>query len=46
VNPHGEKVILSIRLPLQRHGRASVTVLGGISDGGVPHTSILNVGTE
>jgi hypothetical protein len=46
VDPEGKKVILSIRVPLQRPGRPSVTVLGGISDSGDTHTSIWNVGTQ
>jgi len=46
VDPQGNKVILSIRVPLQRAGRPSVIVLGGITDDGVTHTTTMNVGSE
>jgi len=46
VDQQGNKVILRIRVPLQRLGRASVMVLGGITDDGVTHTEITNVGPE
>jgi len=38
VDPKGNKVILSLRVPLQRPGKPSVTVLGRIGDGGVIHS--------
>ena len=38
VDPNGNKVILSLRVPLQRPGGASVIVLGGIGDDGVTQT--------
>lgn len=41
--PNGDKVILSLRVPLQRPGKPSVIVLGGIGDGGVTHTITMNV---
>jgi RNA polymerase sigma factor (sigma-70 family) len=46
VDQQGNKVILRIRVPLQRPDRASVMVLGGINDDGVTHTEITNVGSE
>ncbi len=46
VDPHGNKVILRIRVPLQGLGRASVMVLGAIDDGGVVQTELINVGPE
>jgi RNA polymerase sigma factor (sigma-70 family) len=44
--PKGEKVILSLWVPLQRPGRPSVIVLGGIGDGGVTHTITMNVSAD
>jgi hypothetical protein len=46
VDPQGKKVILSLRVPLQRPGRPSVIVLGGIGDNGVTHTIIMNVNPD
>jgi hypothetical protein len=46
VDLQGGKVILSLRVPLQRTGKPSVVVLGGISDSGVPHTITMNVSPE
>ena len=46
VDPNGHKVILSLRVPLQSPGRASVIVLGGIGDGGVTSTYIMNVSPD
>lgn len=46
VGPHGDRVILRIRAPLQRPGKPSVVVLGSLSETGIPHTSIYNVGAE
>ena len=43
VDPSGNKVILSLRVPLQSPGGASVIVLGGIGDDGVTSTYIRNV---
>ena len=43
VDPHDGKIILSLRVPLQRPGGASVIVLGGIDDDGVTRTIIRNV---
>lgn len=43
-DPNGGKTILNLRVPMPRAGRQSVMVLGGISDDGVIHTSVLNVG--
>ncbi len=41
-DPQGGKFIVGIRSPLPRSGGASVMILGGISDQGVPHTEIMN----
>ena len=46
VDPQGNKVILSLRVPLQRPGRPSVIVLGGIGDNGVTRTIIMNVSPD
>jgi RNA polymerase sigma factor (sigma-70 family) len=46
VDPQGNKIILSMRVPLQRPGKPSVIVLGGISDGGVSHTITMNVSPD
>lgn len=46
VNQQGNKVILNLRVPIQRPGRPSVIVSGGITDGGLIQTEILNVGSE
>ena len=55
VDPQGGKVILSLRVPIQRPGKPSVIerpgkpsviVLGGISDSGVPHTITMNVSPD
>jgi RNA polymerase sigma factor (sigma-70 family) len=43
VDPHDGKIILSLRVPLQRPGGDSVIVLGGINDDGVTRTIIRNV---
>jgi RNA polymerase sigma factor (sigma-70 family) len=42
----GNKIILSLRVPIQRPGRPSVTVLGIITGDGVMETEILNDGSE
>ena len=42
VDRHGGKVILSLRVPIQRPGKPSVIILGGIGDDGVTHTTILS----
>ncbi len=44
IGPQGTKTILGLRVPMPRAGRQSVMVVGGISDDGVVHTSILGVG--
>jgi RNA polymerase sigma factor (sigma-70 family) len=41
--PNGETFILGLRVPLQKPGGGALIVQGGISDTGVPHTSIWNV---
>jgi RNA polymerase sigma factor (sigma-70 family) len=46
VHPQGGKIILSLRVPIQRSGRPSVIVLGGIGDGGVAHTIMMNVSPD
>ena len=46
VDPHDGKVILSLRVPLQRPGGSSVIVLGGIDDDGVLKTIIRNVSPD
>lgn len=46
VDPSGNKVLLSVRVPLERPGRPSVLVLGGISPDGVTHTAIVNVSPD
>jgi hypothetical protein len=46
VGPQGDKVILRLRVPLQRPGGPSAMVLGGISDSGVPHTITMNVSSD
>jgi RNA polymerase sigma factor (sigma-70 family) len=46
VDQQGNRVLLSIRVPLQRTERTSVMVLGGISDDGVTHTEMTNVSSE
>jgi RNA polymerase sigma factor (sigma-70 family) len=46
VDQQGKKVILSLRVPIQRPGKQSVIVLGAISDDGVTHTEIWNVSSE
>jgi RNA polymerase sigma factor (sigma-70 family) len=46
VDPNGNKVILSLRVPLQSPGGVSVIVLGGIGDGGVTSTYIMNVSPD
>ena len=46
VDPHDGKVILSLRVPLQRPGGSSVIVLGGIDDDGVLKTIIRNVSSD
>ena len=45
-DPHGGKVILGLRVPLQLPGRPAVIVLGGISDDGVTHTITMNVSPD
>jgi hypothetical protein len=42
VDPQGNKAILSLRVPLQRPGKPSVMVLGGITDDGVTHTTMIS----
>ncbi len=44
VDPQGKRVILRIRVPIQRPGRAAVTILGTIDDSGVVSTEIFNTG--
>jgi RNA polymerase sigma factor (sigma-70 family) len=46
VDPQGNKVVLRLRVPLQRPGSPSVMVLGGITDDGVTHTTIMNISSE
>jgi hypothetical protein len=46
VDLQGDKVILGIRVPIQRPGKASAMVVGGINDAGLIHTDITNVGPE
>jgi hypothetical protein len=46
VDRNGHKVILSLRVPLQSPGGVSVIVLGGIGDGGVTSTYIMNVSPD
>jgi RNA polymerase sigma factor (sigma-70 family) len=46
VDPLGKKVMLSLRVPIQRTGKQSVIVFGGISDDGVTHTETMNVSSE
>jgi hypothetical protein len=46
LDQQGNKVILSIRVPLQRTGKPSVIITGGISSDGVPHTVTMNVSSE
>jgi RNA polymerase sigma factor (sigma-70 family) len=43
VDPQGNKFLLRIRVPLQKPSGGSVLVEGGISDKGLPSTSIWNV---
>jgi RNA polymerase sigma factor (sigma-70 family) len=43
VDPQGDQFLLSLRVPLQKPGGGSVLVVGRMSDGGVPSTSIWNV---
>jgi RNA polymerase sigma factor (sigma-70 family) len=43
VDPNGHKVILSLRVPIQTPGGASMIVFGGIGDGGVTSTYTMNV---
>jgi len=44
VDPQGNKVILSLRVPLPRVGGAAAMNLGGINDEGLVRTEIENVG--
>jgi RNA polymerase sigma factor (sigma-70 family) len=46
LDPQGNKVILGIRVPLQRTGKPSVMITGGITGDGVTHTEIGNVSSE
>jgi RNA polymerase sigma factor (sigma-70 family) len=46
VDPQGGKVILGIRVPIQRPGRESVLVWGCINSYGLIHTAIINSGPE
>ncbi len=46
VDLEGNKIILILRTPIQRTGKSSVTVLGGITSDGVVHTAIMNVSSE
>lgn len=46
VDPQGNKVILSIRVPIKRPGKQSVTVLGGINNAGLTYTDTENVSSE
>lgn len=43
VDPQGNKAILRLRVPIPKPGGGAVMVVGGISDDGVPHTSVCNV---
>jgi hypothetical protein len=43
VDPQGNRPILSLRVPLQRPGKQSVMVFGGITGDGVTHTTIIGV---
>jgi RNA polymerase sigma factor (sigma-70 family) len=46
VDPQGFKVILSLRVPIQKPETGSATVLGEITDGGLVRTVIENTGPE
>lgn len=42
----GDKVVVGLRVPLQKPGGGAVVINGGITDAGLPHTSIMNVSPE
>ena len=46
MTPHGEKVILNLRVPIPKPGEQSAMILGAISDDGVPSTIIDAVSPE
>jgi RNA polymerase sigma factor (sigma-70 family) len=46
VDQQGGKVILRLRVPIQRTGRPSVLVQGGINNDGVPYTETMNISSE
>lgn len=46
LDPQGNKIILSLRVPIPKPGGGSVMVLGGITDDGLVHTSVVNVSPE
>jgi hypothetical protein len=43
VDPDGKKVLIRLRVALQKPGGGSVVVTGGMNDAGVPYTSSWNV---
>jgi RNA polymerase sigma factor (sigma-70 family) len=43
VDPSGQKALLRLKVPISKPGGGSVMVEDGISDEGVPHTTIWNV---
>jgi RNA polymerase sigma factor (sigma-70 family) len=46
VDHQGDKIILFLRVPIQKTGKSSVTVSGDISSDGLVHTEIENVSSE
>ena len=43
VDPQGGKAVLELRVPIQQPGGRRATVLGGITDDGLVHTSVVNI---
>lgn len=43
-DPQGNRTILRLRVPIAKPGGGGVMVVGGITDAGVPYTSVYNVG--
>lgn len=42
-DPYGGKAVLELRVPIQQPGGRRATVLGGITDDGLVHTSVVNI---
>jgi hypothetical protein len=46
VDVPGDKIVVGLRVPLQKPSGGAVIINGGITDAGFPHTSIMNVSPE